>query len=266
MTDIYQEEAIPLISSDKGVLHLNPNALEVLKNIPKPIAVVGVAGKYRTGKSYLLNRVLLNRSKGFGVGPTTNPCTKGIWMWAKPLKGTTSDGKIVNIIVLDSEGLAAIDEDSSHDSRIFSLVMLLSSYFVYNSIGSIDEQALENLNLVVNLTKNIRVKSENVEADYDDYAFFMPSFLWVVRDFALDLVDQDGDPITQREYLEKALVETPGFTEQIEQKNRIRRLLTQFFKDRDCFTMIRPLTDENKLRSLEKVPAEELRPEFLEQV
>jgi len=35
-----------------------------------------VAGMYRTGKSYLLNRMLLNRSNGFGVGPTINPCTK----------------------------------------------------------------------------------------------------------------------------------------------------------------------------------------------
>jgi len=49
--------------------------------------VVGVAGMYRTGKSYLLNRMLLNRSDGFGVGPTVNPCTKGLWMWGKPLLG-----------------------------------------------------------------------------------------------------------------------------------------------------------------------------------
>jgi hypothetical protein len=31
---------------------------------------------YRTGKSYLLNRMLLNQSSGFDVGPTINPCTK----------------------------------------------------------------------------------------------------------------------------------------------------------------------------------------------
>jgi Guanylate-binding protein, N-terminal domain len=39
---------------------------------------------YRTGKSYLLNRVILNvqKGEGFGVGPTINPCTKGLWMWA----------------------------------------------------------------------------------------------------------------------------------------------------------------------------------------
>jgi hypothetical protein len=33
---------------------------------------------YRTGKSYLLNQMLLNRSDGFGIGPTVNPCTKVI--------------------------------------------------------------------------------------------------------------------------------------------------------------------------------------------
>ncbi len=103
------------------------------------MAVVGIAGVYRTGKSYLLNRVVLNTNSGFNVGSTINPCTKGIWMWAKPIKGTSVDGRIVNIVVLDSEGLAAIDVDSSHDSRIFSLVMLLSSTFVYNSMGAIDE-------------------------------------------------------------------------------------------------------------------------------
>ena len=36
---------------------------------------------YRTGKSYLLNRMLLNRSNGFGVGPTVNPCTKVIFKY-----------------------------------------------------------------------------------------------------------------------------------------------------------------------------------------
>jgi hypothetical protein len=48
----------------------------MLRQLPGPIGVVSVAGMYRTGKSYLLNRMLLNRSGGFGVGPTINPCTK----------------------------------------------------------------------------------------------------------------------------------------------------------------------------------------------
>ena len=58
---------------------------------------------------------------------------------------------------MDTEGLGALDEDSNHDVRIFSLAILLSSYFIYNSVGSIDENALQNLNLVVNLTKHIQI-------------------------------------------------------------------------------------------------------------
>ena len=55
---------------------LTQESIEILRNIDGPIGLVAVAGMYRTGKSYLLNRMLLNRSSGFGVGPSINPCTK----------------------------------------------------------------------------------------------------------------------------------------------------------------------------------------------
>ena len=54
----------------------NQDTCEWLKKIEGPVGVISVAGMYRTGKSYLLNRVLLNQSKGFDVGPTINACTK----------------------------------------------------------------------------------------------------------------------------------------------------------------------------------------------
>jgi hypothetical protein len=69
--------------------------------------------------------------------------------------------------------------------RIFSLAMLLSSYFLYNSVGSIDENALSNLSLVTNLTKHIHFKSREDDDSEDDLTEYMPSFMWVVRDFAL---------------------------------------------------------------------------------
>jgi hypothetical protein len=58
------------------VFEINEDACDFLKNLPGPLGIISVAGMYRTGKSYLLNRMLLNRSGGFGVGPTINPCTK----------------------------------------------------------------------------------------------------------------------------------------------------------------------------------------------
>lgn len=86
MDSAFVEEPIQLISfNEEGKIEVNPLALRILREIPKPISVIGVAGSYRTGKSFLLNRIILNRKTGFHVGNTINPCTKGIWMWGKPI-------------------------------------------------------------------------------------------------------------------------------------------------------------------------------------
>ena len=69
----------------------------------KSLHVIAVAGKYRTGKSYLLNRVLLDRSNGFNVGHTINACTKGLWMWPELVKLRDKD-----CLIIDTEGLGSI--------------------------------------------------------------------------------------------------------------------------------------------------------------
>lgn len=102
------------------------------------------------------------------------------------------------------------------------------------------------------------------ETDIDEYGAYFPSFMWVVRDFTLQLVDQEGEPLTPKEYLEKALEIQKGFSDSVEQKNRIRRLLKSFFKERDCCTMIRPLTREEDLQNLSNMELDELRGDFVE--
>ncbi|KRX05422.1 P-loop containing nucleoside triphosphate hydrolase [Pseudocohnilembus persalinus] len=266
---LYKEESIPFITfeQDNTQYNVNPEACEFIKSIPQPIGVISVAGLYRTGKSYLLNRMLLNRSNGFGVGPTVQACTKGLWIWGTPIKGYNSEGEPINILIIDSEGIGALDEDQTHDSKIFSLAILLSSQFIYNSVGSIDENAIQNLSLVVNLTKHIQIKSNgSEECDSEEYSQHFPSFFWVIRDFSLQLCDQEGEPITAKEYLEKSLQEQRGFSDEIESKNRIRRLLNSFFKERECITLVRPLVNEDNLQKLDQMELDQLRPEFFEQV
>lgn len=105
----------------------------------------------------------------------------------------------MNIIVFDSEGLSAIDVEANHDSRIFSLVILLCSMFIFNQIGPIDEGALENLSFIINLTKSIQLKSEgDQDEDFELLAEYMPHFMWILRDFSLELEDKDGEKITSR--------------------------------------------------------------------
>lgn len=220
---------------------------------------------YRTGKSYLLNQVLLGQAGGFGVGPTINPCTKGLWIWSRPLEGRTAEGEPCRVLVVDSEGIGAPNETTDHDTRVFTLAILLASTFVYNSVGSIDESALQSLSLMINLTKYIQVKSRG-DTGSEELAPYFPSFLWIVRDFTLQLVDHEGEALLPKDYLEKALAPSKGVSDSTEEKNRIRRMLKSFFAERDCFTMVRPTIQESSLQNLATADLADLRPEFSRQV
>ena len=102
-----------------------------------------MAGVYRTGKSYLLNTILLKEKQGFGVGPTVQPKTKGIWVWNQTFPYRNDKDEMINMCVLDSEGLGSVEEDINHDLKLFSITLLLSSMFLYNTLGAIDENAIE---------------------------------------------------------------------------------------------------------------------------
>lgn len=147
----YDSEAskIPLIHQYIEQFKVSEEAKTFLGSIKERVGVISVAGKYRTGKSFLLNRVIINRrNQGFGVGPTINPCTKGLWLWGDTLQGEFQ-GEKLKVLLIDSEGIGAFDEDENHDSKIFLLALLLSSYFIYNSMGTIDENAINSLSLIV---------------------------------------------------------------------------------------------------------------------
>jgi hypothetical protein len=66
-------------------------------------------------------------------------------------------------------------------------------------------------------------------------------------------VDEENEPITSKEYLEKALSEQKGFSDEVEEKNRIRRLLSSFFTERECITLVRPVLNEEHLQKLDKM-------------
>jgi NRPS condensation-like uncharacterized protein len=88
--------------------------------------------------------------------------------------------------------------------------------------------------------------------------------MWVLRDFSLQLIDAEGNQMTSKQYLENSLKEQKGVSDAIENKNRIRRLIKHFFKDRDCQTLVRPIEDEKKLQRLQELHESELRNEFVE--
>lgn len=254
------DKPILLVDIDQsGKCTLNSEALEILKGIEDNVSVVSVAGMYRTGKSYLLNR-LMGRQHGFEIGPSVNPCTKGIWIWGQPI-----DLKGKKLLLIDTEGLGSFDRDQTIDMIIFSLSVLVSSTFIYNSMGAIDEQALEDLSLVCKLTQHINVKSRQGNVSADTYAQYFPKFIWALRDFALQLVDKDGNAISSDQYFNICLEPVRENSDENKTKNEIRKILREFFRDRECVTFVRPVNQEKKLRNIQEVPFEELRKEFREQ-
>lgn len=78
---------------------------------------------------------------------------------------------------------------------------------MFNCMNAIDENALEALSLVINLSKHIHVKSKpsNIEEDSNLFSKYFPYFMWVIRDFALQMVDDDENEINPKQYLENAL-------------------------------------------------------------
>ena len=99
--------ALPfIVVGADGRAEVGEEAAALLGRLRGPVAVVAVVGPYRSGKSFLLNRVLLGRagSGGFPVGGTVEACTKGLWMWSKALPAAGPDGSPVNVVLVDTEG------------------------------------------------------------------------------------------------------------------------------------------------------------------
>nr|XP_010589617.2 guanylate-binding protein 4-like isoform X1 [Loxodonta africana] len=250
------EAPICLIENQNEQLMVNPNALKILDKISQPVLVVAIVGLYRTGKSYLMNR-LAGQSHGFQVGPTVESVTKGIWMLCIPHPSKPNH----TLVLLDIEGLGNVKKaDPKNDSWIFALAVLLSSTFVYNSMKTIDNQALEQLHYVTELTELIRAKSSSRSDEVEDsteFVSFFPDFVWVVRDFTLEL-EIDGSPITEDEYLEDALKLIPGRNPKIQNSNLSREYIRHFFPKRKCFVFHQPTSDHNLLRQIGGVPEEKL--------
>jgi len=243
---------------ERGIIKINKSALEYIQGLNTKIAVLSVVGPYRTGKSFLLNR-FAGFQKGFALGSSTNPCTRGMWLWGKPIRLSEN----LHLLLLDTEGLGSYTRDENIDAKLFTLTALMSSTMVYNVMNAIDERAIEGLSFVANLSKYL--SSEHLMDQEENVAAYFPDLVWSVRDFALELVGKDKTPVTPKEYMESSLAIRQGDTEEVITKNRVRRAITEYFKKRECYTLVRPVNDEAELREMEKQPYEKIRLAFREQ-
>ncbi|GBF99772.1 hypothetical protein Rsub_12400 [Raphidocelis subcapitata] len=254
-----------LIGFDEGARKwfVNPEAAALLERVPGPLCTLAVCGRARQGKSFLLTTLLGRLTgqelpSGFKISPTQRSCTRGLWVWSEPIPSTDASGRPCNLLLVDCEGIDAVDQGAQHSAQIFSLAVLLSSVFVYNSLGAIDAVALERLAMVCELAK--RIKDKSGRGGGLDY---WPAFVWLLRDFQLIIESSGagGGPSSPASYLEDVLAERRGAGVE-ESGNQMRATIKSVFPERDAFTLLRPMLLEDELANLDKFPFSKLRPEF----
>jgi hypothetical protein len=72
----------------------------------------------------------------------------------------------------------------------------------------------------------------------------MPKFLWILRDFTLRIEDERGKKITASQYLENCLTDQNA-SKINEDSRKVKKSIMNYFKDRECMTLVRPVGDES---------------------
>ena len=112
----FEEKAIPLITEG---FDLETDGIEFLQKLSnKNIAVISIIGPVSSGKSFLATQICDKVNKGFEISSPGNKecCTKGIWVWGKPI---IKDNYY--IIILDAQGLRVdTEENLEYSQKIFA--------------------------------------------------------------------------------------------------------------------------------------------------
>ena len=259
-----EESPTNLVEFRRDKITINEEAIKILKEIKNNIIIVSIFGKERTGKSYLMNLLLNSRencdkSKGFTVSASMNTSSRsrGIWMWNTPIEKSDSREAI---IFIDSEGINSENiYNQQSDSKIFALVILMSSLFIYNTLGDINSNSLNELELIVqfadSFTVNSKINKDKLICD------LCPKFIWALRDFDLTkLTNGKGEKMTSDMYLEYCLNERFGGKNK-DEINMIKENFMRYFNDRECVTLPSPVEEKN-LYMLKDMKFNDLREDF----
>lgn len=147
--------------------------------------MIGVAGKFRKGKSFLLNFFLrylnyisngsppdqdwLEREQtleGFPWRGGSERDTDGIVWWSKPFVVKDRNGEDLVIILMDTQG--AFDQQSTVKdcATVFALSTMISSLQVYNLQNNIHEDDLANLQFFAEYGKLVLDDEENTSKPF----------------------------------------------------------------------------------------------------
>ena len=244
----------------RGKLELCQEGMSLLASLDPPLGILAFAGPYRSGKSFAMNLMLETGKSGFEVGSSVKACTQGIWLWGNPIKR-----RGVTYLLVDSEGCGSTSASPDRDGKLFAVVILLSSLFVFNTMGVIDEHAINQLSLAAYMYEQLQPEdSDDPQSLQAKLMAFCPRFIWLLRDFHLTLVDRQNQPLSAKDYMDNILTSEAVKGRNMENFQKARDVLLNLFVDRDCFVVPRPADNESDLNRLNELRKDQLRPKFNE--
>lgn len=231
---------VQLVKVNGESLEVCEEGLRVLSTLKGKTGVVAISGPTSTGKSFLMTLLGGSVDSGFEVGEAT----EGVWVY----QNSTS---AKNVLLLDFQGAG---KSRVLDEKFFALGILLSSVFIYNTRGMIDEVAIRNLALA-----DFLLTAQDQEID----KLIAKRFFWVLRDFAVKLLDDDGQPIATKEYMENVLAMKPKYAKQQQAYLKYRDTVLRLFSNRQCVTLCKPIKSKEELHSMNARYMNLLHPSFL---
>ncbi|XP_035690943.1 guanylate-binding protein 1-like [Branchiostoma floridae] len=239
----------------RETLQVVPEALDLLEGIEQPVSALAICGPCRSGKSYILSR-LLGTADAFELGHRMDPQTFGIWMGTSVLRG-----KDFTIVLLDTEGIDAAGASAKQDASILVMTILLSSLLIYNSLNVPYKGDLEKMQCFIKLAKGITVK-KGEKTQMSAFREFFPDFLWLLRDVSLMITDQDGVDMDPSEYLKTRVLGRQGEDDFDEStSDKVGRAILTFFSSVECATLERPSEKKEVMNNIAQHTGN-LNPEF----
>ncbi|KAI8499779.1 Guanylate-binding protein 5 [Branchiostoma belcheri] len=220
----------------RETLQAVPEALALLEGIKEPLSVLAICGPCRSGKSYILSR-LLGTADAFELGHRLDPKTFGIWMGTSVLRG-----KDFTIVLLDTEGIDAAGARANQDAGILVMTILLSSLLIYNSLNVPYKTDLEKMQCFINLAEAVSIKKAQ-KRKLLEYSEHFPDFMWLLRDVSLKPTDKNGKEISPTEYLKtRVLGKEEEEDEDLDEStsDKVRKAILTFFSSVECFILERP--------------------------
>ncbi|XP_038618992.1 RING finger protein 112-like [Tachyglossus aculeatus] len=152
----------PSVGPDLDISSLN-YCLRNPKVVNTHVCLITILGEQRTGKSFLLNQMLLaleamesgqgnwrpqgrEYRQGFQWGGGSDTITKGVWIWSHPFLLDTNAEKVA-VFLLDTEGTMAPGQNKETSVKLSALSMLLSSYQILNVSRQLKETDLDYLEM-----------------------------------------------------------------------------------------------------------------------